>query len=150
MLDRKNAYDFQRPNIFSEEVETVARFLSINTCRSVTDIVVPSLGATALVLDADGTLYRINEEPTTEVIEWVLEANEYLEGEVIIVSNNKTVYPFNGIKQSTRQSWHDYKLLSLRNIKSVRNLRTTESMPTIFAATDSPSDILSNRIAGNL
>jgi hypothetical protein len=114
MLIKNNLETDSRHKVFSEDVETITSFLSIDTVHSVTDIVVPSLGAAALILDADGTLYKYNEEPTAVVVDWVLQSNEYLKGNMIIVTDNRSVYPFEDVKHCTRKSWYDYKLSSLR------------------------------------
>ena len=147
MLVKNNHIVDSKPRVFNRDVETITDYLSIKTTHSVTDIIVPSLGASALILDADGTLYKYNEQPTEAVIDWVLEASEYLEGNLIVVTDNRSVFPFDKVKHCARKSWYDYKFSSLRNKNAIDSLRN-DSNSTIFAATDSPSDIVSNRFFG--
>jgi hypothetical protein len=135
-------------SIFSQPVEQVAEFFNIKTMRHVTEIDVASIGASALVLDADGTLYPYGSSPDSETIDWVQNAYDFLGGALVIVSNNKKVHQFGKTPVSERKTWHDYKLISqrTRTMLSLFADRTVDE--SIFAITDSPSDIIGNRKAG--
>jgi predicted HAD superfamily phosphohydrolase YqeG len=134
---------------FSPSTEYVAAHLGIRTVGSITEVKLSDYEEKkGLVLDADGTLYPYGnlDGPKKEIIDWVQQAYEFLEGKIVIVSNNRKVHQMNNVAVSNRTNVFNYKMSINRNKQAVQSL----GVPTeeILAITDSPSDIMANRIVG--